>query len=234
MKEKNGYVVKVQGLKKVYKTGDTYLTVLDKLTLNVRKGEIVAIVGRSGSGKSTMLNLIGGLDTPTEGSINIKGIFIEKTTEEKLSEFRNRYIGFIFQFHHLLSEFTVVENIMMPHLIGQFQIDRAYRKSIELMTMLEIYDKRDTKPASLSGGESQRVAIARALMNDPEIILADEPTGNLDLETAETIKNVLFEIVRKFGHTMIIVTHNRAIAFEADHTYRLKYGSLNHLIDQSI
>lgn len=224
-------VVKVKELKKVFKTGDSYLTVLDGLNLNVCQGEIAAIIGRSGSGKSTLLNLIGGLDHPTYGNVIIRNTHIENGSEEELSKFRNRHIGFIFQFHHLLSEFTVVENIMMPNLIAHFNVEKAYNKSLELMKLLGIYEKKDSKPNKLSGGESQRVAIARALINAPEIILADEPTGNLDAQTAETIKGMLFDIAKKFGHTMIIVTHNRSIVEEADTTYQLQDGILNHLLD---
>jgi lipoprotein-releasing system ATP-binding protein len=224
-------VVKVENLKKMFKTGETHLTVLKSLNLSVRKGEIVTIVGRSGSGKSTLLNLIGGLDKPTEGSIVIKGTRIENSDETALSEFRNKHVGFIFQFHHLLPEFTVLENVLMPHIIGRSTRNSFYEKSIELLQLMRILDKKDLKPNKLSGGESQRVAIARALINDPEIILADEPTGNLDQETAEIIKGLLFDIVKKFGHTMIIVTHNDTIVKDADSVYQLKYGALNNLID---
>ena len=231
MIDTNEITVKVENLKKTFQTGDTNLTVLESLNLNVRKGEIVTIIGRSGSGKSTLLNLIGGLDKPTEGSINIKGVNIETGDETALSEFRNKYVGFIFQFHHLLPEFTVLENVMMPHLIGNGAKSIVYDKSLDLLRSLNILEKKDFKPNKLSGGESQRVAIARALINDPEIILADEPTGNLDLETAEIIKELLFEIVKKYGHTMIIVTHNNAIVKDSDSVYQLKYGALNNLID---
>jgi len=234
MEEKDGQVVSIRGLKKVYRAGETNLTVLDGLNMKVDRGEIVAIVGRSGSGKSTFLNLIGGLDFPTEGKITVHGVSVDSASEEELSLFRNRHIGFIFQFHQLLSEFTVVENVMMPALIQQFQTDKAYRRALRLLRMLEIEDKEGMKPNSLSGGESQRVAIARALINEPEIILADEPTGNLDLSTGETIKDLLFCVVRELSHTMIIVTHNRLIAREADTTYRLEYGDLNPLIEGSL
>ena len=234
MEERDGQVVSIRGLKKVYRAGETNLTVLDGLDMKVDRGEIVAIVGRSGSGKSTFLNLIGGLDFPTEGKITVHGVSVDSASEEELSLFRNRHIGFIFQFHQLLSEFTVVENVMMPALIQQFQTDKAYGRALRLLRMLEIEDKEGMKPNSLSGGESQRVAIARALINEPEIILADEPTGNLDLSTGETIKDLLFCVVRELSHTMIIVTHNRLIAREADTTYRLEYGTLNPLIEGSL
>jgi lipoprotein-releasing system ATP-binding protein len=225
--------VQVRNLTKVYETGDTSLTVLNGLSLSVGKGKIVAIVGRSGSGKSTLLHLIGGIDSPTGGTIIVRNRHIEDSTEEELSGFRNRYIGFVFQFHNLLSEFTVIENVMMPYLIGDFQLDRAYSKGMELLRHMEIEDKKDMKPNRLSGGESQRVAIARALINDPEIVLADEPTGNLDVKTGERIKKIIFQAVRRYGNTLLIVTHNPSIVKEADETYRLEYGTLIRLIDNS-
>ena len=227
------FAVQVRSLKKVYQTGDTQLTVLKDLNLQVRKGSIVAIVGRSGSGKSTLLHLIGGIDSPTEGSIIVRDRRMETATEAELSEFRNRYIGFIFQFHNLLMEFTTIENVMMPYLLNDFHTDQAYRKGLELLRRLEIEDKKDIKPNRLSGGESQRVAIARALINDPEIILADEPTGNLDLKTAESIQKLLFETIRSYGHTLLVVTHNPSVVEKADSTYQLKLGSLNRLLVES-
>jgi lipoprotein-releasing system ATP-binding protein len=227
------FAVEVQNLKKVYPVGDAHLTVLDKLNLKVKRGSIAAVIGRSGSGKSTLLHLIGGIDSPTDGIIIVRNRHIENATEEELSRFRNKYIGFIFQFHNLLSEFTVIENVMMPYLIGQFQRARAYKKGLELLRLFEIEDKKGSKPNKLSGGESQRVAIARALINNPEVVLADEPTGNLDLHTAEKINEFLFQIVRKYGHTLLIVTHNPSVVENADVTYELKLGSLNRLLAKS-
>ena len=223
------YAVHARNLRKVYKTGDSRLTVLNGLDLRVRKGSIVAIVGRSGSGKSTLLHIIGSIDAPTEGSIMVRGNRIESATEEELSKFRNRYIGFIFQFHNLLVEFSVIENIMMPYLMHEYRVDRAYKKGMDILRRLEIEDKKDIKPNRLSGGESQRVAIARALINDPEIVLADEPTGNLDLTTAEKIKALLFGIVKSYGHTLLIVTHNPSVVKKADETYKLVFGKLKRL-----
>lgn len=225
----DAYAVQVSNLKKVYKTGDTFLTVLNNLDLRVQKGRIIAIVGRSGSGKSTLLHLIGGIDAPTNGNITVKKQRIETATEEELSEFRNRNIGFIFQFHNLLMEFSVIENVMIPFLIQDYRTDRAYKKAMEILTQLEIEDKKDIKPNRLSGGESQRVAIARALINNPEIVLADEPTGNLDLSTAEKIKALLFGIVKRYGHTLLIVTHNPSVVEKADQTYKLEMGKLIQL-----
>ncbi len=225
----DAFAVKVRNLKKVYRAGDSYLTVLNGLDLHVRRGSIVAIVGRSGSGKSTLLHLIGGIDAPTEGSVLVRGRNVESATEEELSEFRNRYIGFIFQFHNLLAEFTVIENVMMPFLINEYRVDLAYKKAMEILRWLEIEDKKDIKPNRLSGGESQRAAIARALINEPEIVLADEPTGNLDLNTAEKIKALLFGIVKNYGYTLLIVTHNPSVVENAHETYQLEYGRLKRL-----
>ncbi|MBN2323056.1 MAG: ABC transporter ATP-binding protein [Spirochaetes bacterium] len=232
--EKDLSVVRVENLKKVYRAGDTSLTVLEGLDMEVRKGEVAAIVGRSGSGKSTLLNLIGGLDHPTEGKIFVEGERIDNASEESLSVFRNTRIGFIFQFHHLLSEFSVCENVMMPALIRRFDTEWSFGRALELLSMMEIEDKAHAKPSSLSGGESQRVAVARALVNDPRLILADEPTGNLDLKTGERIKDLLFGIIRNLGGTMIVVTHNRLIAQDADTAYRLENGGLNRLIGGSL
>ena len=221
----------VRGLRKVYLTGETTLKVLDGADLAVHGAAITAVIGRSGSGKTTLLNLIGGLDSPTGGEVVVKGSHIESLDENELSVFRNRHIGFIFQFHNLLSEFTVLENVIMPALISGSQMKKASGKAMEILASLGIEDRAHFKPGRLSGGESQRVAIARALMNEPDIILADEPTGNLDLQTSESIMELLFRTVRIFGHTMIIVTHNPSVVREADATYRLSLGRLNNLLD---
>ncbi len=224
------YALRITDVKKVYKSGDTELAVLDGLNMAIKKGTIAAVVGRSGSGKTTLLNLIGGLDRPTSGTIIVRDTHFERAAEDELSDIRNRYIGFVFQFHNLLSEFTVLENIMMPNLLQQYKVDYAYSRAVELLSLMEILPKKDMKPNRLSGGESQRVAIARALINDPEIILADEPTGDLDITTAEKIKGLLFNIVRKFKHTLLIVTHNPSVVSDTDVTYRLHAGSLNTLL----
>jgi lipoprotein-releasing system ATP-binding protein len=227
-------VVKARGLKKVFETGSSSLTVLNGLDLTVNRGEIVSVIGKSGCGKSTLLNVIGGLDAPTEGTVVIRGSSLQRLDEEELSRFRNRYIGFIFQFHHLLAEFTACENIMMPYLIHDYDNGQAYTRAVRLMRLLDIEDKKSMKPGKLSGGECQRVAIARALVNDPEIVLADEPTGNLDEYTAEKTKNLLFDIVKKLDNTLIIVSHNRAIVNESTRVYQLNYGILNDLLDRGI
>ncbi len=227
----NDVIIKVTNLTKCYKTGEDILTVLNNLNMEVKYSTITAIVGKSGSGKSTLLYLLGGLDIPTSGDIRIKSKDIIKMDEEEISYFRNKHIGFIFQFHNLLSEFTAIENVMIPGLIYGNNTDKIYKKAIILMDRLEIKDRMYHKPSGLSGGERQRVAIARALINDPDIILADEPTGDLDQNTAEITKKVLFQLVREFNKTMIIVTHSYDIIKDADTIYRLSMGRLNPLLD---
>jgi lipoprotein-releasing system ATP-binding protein len=223
-------IIEVRKLVKSYRTGETALTILDGLDLRIEKGCIAAIVGKSGSGKSTLLNLIGGLDKPSGGSVRISGTAIEHMSEDELSKLRNKHIGFIFQFHHLLSEFSVVENVMMPRLIATYNLKDARKRASELLTAVGLGQRLEHQPGKLSGGESQRVAIARALCTDPDIVLADEPTGNLDFQTAESIKNLLFDTVRRFGRTMIVVTHNESIAGDADQVFELSRGTLNPLI----
>jgi len=227
---KTGSEISISNLRKVYRCGETFLTVLDGLDLSLRGSGITAVIGRSGSGKTTLLNIIGGLDSSTEGEVVVKGRHIEQLNENELSLFRNRHIGFVFQFHNLLSEFTVLENVIMPALISNKGKDRDVRgakaRAMELLRTLEIDGRAHFRPGRLSGGESQRVAIARALINKPDIILADEPTGNLDLKTSETIIDLLFRTVRIYSGTLLIVTHNPAVVREADATYRLSLGKL--------
>lgn len=230
----NSFVIKIRDLKKVYKVGDNKLVVLENINLNVRRGDIVAIVGRSGSGKSTLLNIVGGLDSPTAGSVEINSIKINSLNEYELSKFRNKHIGFVFQFHHLLMEFTALENIMIPGLIlGIYPESTIERIALELLEKLDLISKKDIKPSKLSGGERQRVAIARALINNPDIVLADEPTGNLDNQTAENTKDLLFEIIKMYRRTMIIVTHNMSIISDTNVKYSLKFGFLNPLLDDT-
>ena len=227
--------ISISNLRKVYRCGETFLTVLAGLDLSLRGSGITAVIGRSGSGKTTLLNIIGGLDSSTEGEVVVKGRHIEQLSENELSLFRNRHIGFVFQFHNLLSEFTVLENVIMPALIADRGKDTGIRgadvrgakdRAMDLLKTLEIDGRAHYRPGRLSGGESQRAAIARALINKPDIILADEPTGNLDLKTSETIIDLLFHTVRIYSGTLLIVTHNPAVVREADATYRLSLGKL--------
>jgi lipoprotein-releasing system ATP-binding protein len=224
--------VVVEDLSKTYHTGDTLLTVLHRLSLKVRRSTITAVVGRSGSGKTTLLNLIGGLDKGERGRVVVRGRDLEACTEQELSYLRNRYIVFIFQFHNLLSEFTAVENVMIPSLIHRYDLRQAYRKAAALLDDLGLSDRLHTMPNRLSGGESQRVSIARALINDPEIVLADEPTGNLDTETAEMIQELLFRTVRVHGRTLLVVTHSPSVVSSADQSFRLEGGRLIPLLGE--
>ena len=209
-------LLEAQGLSKTYRLGETEIPILEDLSLTVRSGEMVAIVGASGAGKSTLLHLLGGLDRPTAGSVRIDGFDITKTTELDLSSFRNRQIGFVFQFHHLLPEFTALENVMMPLLIGGLGRREARVRAGNLIARVGLAGRADHRPGALSGGEQQRVALARALVAAPSLLLADEPTGNLDQRTGADILQLLLELRREERLTAILVTHNEDLAAACD------------------
>jgi len=209
-------LLEAQGLSKTYRLGETEIPILENLSLTVRSGEMVAIVGASGAGKSTLLHLLGGLDRPTAGSVRIDGFDITKTTELDLSTFRNRQIGFVFQFHHLLPEFTALENVMMPLLIGGLGRREARLRAGSLIARVGLAGRADHRPGALSGGEQQRVALARALVAAPCLLLADEPTGNLDQRTGADILQLLLELRREERLTAILVTHNEDLAAACD------------------
>ena len=220
----------VQGLVKQYDTGgETPLTVLDDLSMRVDRGEIVAVVGESGTGKSTLLHLIGALDRPTAGTVRFDGTDVFAKDDEALAAFRNRSIGFVFQFHHLLPEFTALENVAMPALIQHQSLSTVEPRARELMQLLGLDDRSDHQPSTLSGGEKQRVAVARALMNEPEMVLLDEPTANLDARTAEPLHREIDRLSRELGQTFVIVTHNPALAGIAGRILRLEYGRLREV-----
>ena len=200
------------------------LHVLKGINLHINKGEVVSIVGRSGAGKTTLLQIIGTLDDADEGEIIIDGVNLSKLSKKKLSDFRNQKIGFVFQFHQLLPEFTAIENIMMPALIGGKSKKEAKKRAEELLDFLHLSDRANHKPAELSGGEKQRVAVARALMNNPAVILADEPSGSLDSKNKEELHNLFFELRDKFNQTFIIVTHDEGLASITDRTIHMKDG----------
>ena len=216
-------IITAQQLSKTY--GD--LQVLKQVDLSIQKGEVVAIVGPSGAGKTTLLQLLGTLSTADEDSKSQLRILGENTMDlssKALANFRNTHLGFIFQFHELLDEFSAIENIVMPALIGHQNKKSAEKRGLELLRMLGIESRKDHRPNALSGGEQQRVAIARALMNSPAIIFADEPSGNLDSQNAETLHQLFFELRDKLGQTFVIVTHNKELAQMADRTIELKDG----------
>ena len=200
------------------------LEVLKGIDLTINQGEVVSIVGPSGAGKTTLLQIIGTLDRPDSGRVLFDGIDISAYKEKQLSAFRNRHIGFVFQFHQLLPEFTAVENVMMPALISGASMNDARSRAMEMLDYLHLTDRAAHKPAELSGGEKQRVAVARALVNRPQVILADEPSGSLDTQNKEELHRLFFDLRDKLGQTFIIVTHDEQLAATTDRTIRLLDG----------
>lgn len=202
------------------------LEVLKGVSLQVQKGEIVSLVGPSGAGKSTLLHIIGTLDRPDSGTVKIEGKEVFKQNDKALAAFRNKSIGFIFQFHHLLPEFTAIENVCIPAYIHGQSKAKAELRAKELLELLKLSHRFNHKPGELSGGEQQRVAVARALMNNPALIMADEPSGNLDTNNARDLHNLFFELREKLNQTFIIVTHNEELANMADRKVHMKDGQL--------
>lgn len=202
------------------------LEVLHGVSMSVERGEIVSIVGASGAGKTTLLQIIGTLMSADEGSITIDGVSPSGLSDAQLSEFRNRHIGFVFQFHHLLAEFTARENVMMPMLIAGISHREASNRASELLGLVGMSHRADHKPSAMSGGEQQRVAIARALANNPSVVLADEPTGNLDSATREDIQQLFFDLRESLGQTFIIVTHDETLAEHSDRKIVMSDGNI--------
>ncbi|NOZ55346.1 MAG: ABC transporter ATP-binding protein [Calditrichaeota bacterium] len=202
------------------------LHVLKGIDLDIRRGEIVAIVGPSGVGKSTLLHILGALDRPTAGTVSVDGVDVFSMDNGQLAAFRNRTAGFVFQFHHLLPEFTALENVMMPALIAGVDRKRAEKRALQLLEQVGLSDRAGHRPNELSGGEQQRVAVARALTNSPKLLLADEPSGNLDAQASKHLHELLWDLVRKEGRTLIIVTHNLDLAKTADRVIELWDGRI--------
>lgn len=200
------------------------LKVLKGVNLKVKKGEVISIVGPSGAGKTTLLQLIGTLDKPTGGSIRIGGEEVTGMNSKKLAAFRNRHIGFVFQFHQLLPEFTALENITIPALIAGRNKEEAEKEAMELLEMMGLKERAQHKPAEMSGGENQRVAVARALINHPDIVLADEPSGSLDSHNKEELHKLFFDLRDRFGQTFVIVTHDEKLASYTDRTIHMIDG----------
>jgi lipoprotein-releasing system ATP-binding protein len=213
-------------VEKSYINGPEKLHILRGIGFHIGRGETIIITGESGSGKSTLLNLIGGLDYPSGGTIRVGEMRIDSASEQELTGYRNRYVGFIFQFHYLLKDFTAVENVMLPAFMGGVPRRRAVEHARELLTEVRLADRMDHFPAQLSGGERQRVAVARALINSPSIILADEPTGNLDENNSAVIDEILFSLVKRFNTSMVLVTHDRSMTERGDTHYHLSGGVL--------
>jgi len=220
-------ILELRHINKIY--GTTIKTqVLTDINTSFKKGSFSSIIGQSGSGKSTLLNIMGTLDTPTSGEVLINGIDTAKFSKGRLAEIRNKNIGFVFQFHYLLPEFTALENVLMPYRIGNSAITPEVRqRAIELMQLVGLEKVINNNATQMSGGQQQRTAIARALLNNPDIILADEPTGNLDSNSTETIYNLLRDINERFGTTFIIITHDRRIAEKADRIIEIADGQIN-------
>ena len=220
-------ILEAQGLRKVYRGGDgSIIDVLSGVDFAVSRGEFVAIVGASGSGKSTLLHLLGALDMPTDGTVRLDNHPYSELSPEALAAVRNRKLGFVFQFHHLLREFTALENVMMPLLIAGEEEDRARSRAEELLAAVGLAGRMSHRPAALSGGEQQRAAVARALVADPLVVLADEPSGNLDHGNSERLHQLFARLSREFETALVVVTHNRQLASRADRVLSLEGGRL--------
>jgi lipoprotein-releasing system ATP-binding protein len=220
-------ILQAEGLRKVYRGGDgNPIEVLGGVDLTVARGEFVAIVGASGSGKSTLLHLLGALDSPSAGTVRLGGQSYADETAESLAAIRNRKLGFVFQFHHLLREFTALENVMMPLLIAGEDDDVARSRAEELLASVGLAGRMSHRPSQLSGGEQQRAAVARALAADPLVVLADEPSGNLDTANSERLHQLFAHLSREFETALVVVTHNRSLAGRADRVLSLEGGRL--------
>jgi len=220
-------IIRVQDITKTFVIGEQQerkLFVLRGVNLNLQRGEILAIVGASGAGKSTLLHIMGTLDRPTSGRVLYDETDVFTMNDDQIAQFRNQQIGFIFQFHHLLPEFTAFENVAMPAFIMGKSMPQVKERVLQLLGQVGLQDKADSKPTQLSGGEQQRIAVARALMNSPRVVLADEPSGNLDTENAHHLHTLIWKLSREYGQTFAVVTHNEALAKSADRIVRIQDG----------
>lgn len=220
-------IIEIRNLEKTYITDSENLTILKDLSLDVQEGTKVVIVGESGSGKSTLLNVIGGIDTLTSGSVRAGSWNVSKLNEDEIAEYRSNFLGLIFQFHYLLKDFTALENVYMPAYIAGIPKKQAEERAVQLLNDVGVSERMNHLPSQLSGGERQRVAVARSLINNPSLILADEPTGNLDPANAVMIGDLLFSMVEKYKKTLLLVTHDLQLAQKGDVCYKIVNGMLS-------
>jgi len=223
------WVINAQSLSKVYDEADRSLCIFENLDFCLREGESVSVLGSSGAGKTTLLNIVGGLDRPSSGSVELCGVDLSKCSDKVLTRMRNQYLGFVYQFHHLLLEFTAVENVAMPLFIGGVPRREALRRAEDLLEMVGLTSRASHKPSELSGGERQRVAIARALVNGPRCVLMDEPTGNLDETTARKIQEVMLSLQQELRTSFVIVTHDTQLAHRMDRVMLMEEGCLHEV-----
>jgi lipoprotein-releasing system ATP-binding protein len=225
----NGELIKLQKVSKIYQSGSNDLNVLKDIDLSIEAGELLIITGESGCGKSTLLNMIGGLDKPSSGTVHSCGFEVSSLSERELTDYRNGSLGFIFQFHFLLKDFNALENVMMPALVGGIKKPAAREKAAELLDRVGLLDRAEHFPSQLSGGERQRAALARALINDPPLILADEPTGNLDERNSRIVEEILFDLTGGLNKTLLLVTHDLTLAEKGSRHIHLSGGGVREL-----